>query len=295
MRRSFRTAPTIAGVAAGVLAGSALWLVASPTALGQAPQTGSIEFVARVTPTAGRPEPVRQLTFYLLRKSFADIQKEAEQSEPKPDMDRFIQGLEVSKELKAWMKKKHAVELTGSDFTRRLTVDDIMEVPEFYDAYLKRNSGDAALGFPNRKYRAQDATQNPVKYKRQVEEYRGQVRRFIENHPQSIEGIDVQLDAINPGPRWVQQQSEQRRRSRRQALQLAQTRHLATKTDTDLDGRGTLIGIPPGQYWLSTLETEAVTGDARLRWDIPVTVRAGETTHVELSNLNAIEPPRGGR
>jgi hypothetical protein len=278
-----------------VLVGSALLLVASPTASGQAPQTGSIEFVARVTPTAGRPEPVRQLTFYLLRKSFADIQKEVEESEPKPDMDRFIQGLDVSKELKAWMGKKHTIELTGSDFTRQLTVDDIMGVPEFYDAYLKRNSGDAALGFPSQKYRAQDATQNPLKYKRQREEFRGQVRRFIENHLQSIEGIDAQLDAINPGPRWVQQQSEQRRRSRRHTLQLAQARHLVTKIDTDLDGRGTLTGIPPGQYWLSTLETEAVAGDARLRWDVSVKVRAGETSQIELSNLNAIEPQRGGR
>ncbi len=293
MCRRFRIMRAIACLAASTLAGSVLLLAAAIA--GQAPQTGSVEFVARVTPTAGRPEPVRQLTFYLLRKSFADIQKEAEESEPKLDMDRFIEGLEVSKKLKAWMKKKHTVELSGSDFTRQLTVDDIMGVPEFYDAYLTRNSGDAALGFPKPKYRPQDATQNPAKYKRQVEEYRAQVRRFIENHPQSIEGIEVQLDAINPGPRWAQQQSEQRRRSRRQTLQLAQTRHLVTKTDTNLDGRGILTDIPPGQYWFSTLETEAVAGDARLRWDIPVTVRAGQTTQVELSNLNAVEPQRGRR
>ena len=289
--RPYQTTRILAWLAAALLATAAL----VPLAWGQAPQTGEIEFVARVTPTAGRPEPARQLTFYLLRKSFADIQKEAEESEPKPDLDRFIEGLEISKELKAWMKKQRSVDLSGPDFARHLKVDDIMEVPEFCDAYVKRNTGATALGFPTPKYRPQDATQNPVKYKRQLEEYRKQVRNFIESNPQSVEGIELQLDPINPGLRWAQQQAEQRRRSRRRTLQLAQTRHLVAKTDTDLEGRGTLAGILPGEYWLSTLETEAVAGDARLRWDVPVTVRAGQTTRVELSNLNAIEPQHAGR
>ncbi len=65
-----------------------------------APAPGLIEFVARATPTAGRAEPVRQITFYLLRKSFGDIRKEAEAAEPKPDLDKFIAGLKVSTELK---------------------------------------------------------------------------------------------------------------------------------------------------------------------------------------------------
>jgi len=289
-----RSGPTTrrpASIAAALLAAIAL----VPLALGQAPQTGEIEFVARVTPTAGRPEPARQLTFYLLRKSFADVQKEAEDSEPKPDLDRFIEGLEVSKELKVWMKRQRSVDLSSPDFARRLTVDDIIGVPEFCEAYVKRNAGATALGFPTPKYRPQDATQNPVKYKRQLEEYRKQVRRFIESNPGSVEGIEAQLDAINPGQRWAQQQSEQRRRSRRRTLQLAQTRYLVAKTDTDLEGRGMLAGILPGEYWLSTLETEAVAGDARLRWDVPVTVQGGQSTRVELSNLNAIEPQHAGR
>jgi len=31
-------------------------------------------------------------------------------------------------------------------------------------------------------------------------------------------------------------------------------------------------------------------GNVRLRWDFPVTVRPGEVTRVELSNLNAAKP-----
>jgi hypothetical protein len=33
---------------------------------------------------------------------------------------------------------------------------------------------------------------------------------------------------------------------------------------------------------------EAISGDVRLQWDYPVTVRQGETASVELSNLNAV-------
>lgn len=254
----------------------------------QAAPTGSIEFVARVTPSAARAEPVRQLTFYLLRKSFREIQKEAEQTEPKPDLEQFIAGLAVSPELKAWMKKQHSVELAGSDFIRRLKASDILEVPEFSEAYLKRNAGDAGIGFPAPKYRESDRQKNPQKYEKQRQEYRETLRRFIESSPQSVDGIDVHLDALNPGQRWVQVESDVRRRIRSRSLQLAQTQYLQMKTDTDLDGQARLVGIPPGEYWLSTLETEGVAGDTHLRWDTPVVVRAGQTTRLELSNLNSL-------
>lgn len=261
----------------------------------QAAQTGTIEFFARVTPTAGRAEPVRELTFYLLSRSLADIEKEVADSEPKPDLDKFIESRDVSKELKAWMKKKRSVELGGSEFIRRLKADDILEVPEFWEAYLRRNSGDKEVGFPSPKYRAQDAVQNPQKYEQLKEDFRRQVRRYIESNPQSIDGIDVHLDEINPGQHWAQQESEFRQRVHRRTFKVAQIRYLAAKADTDLDGRGLFTGLAPGEYWLGTLETEAVVGDARLRWDTPVTVRAGQLTRIELSNLNAIEPQRLSR
>jgi len=251
-------------------------------------QPGAIEFTARVKPTGGRAEPVRELTFYLLRKSLADIEKEVEETELKPDLDRFINGLEVSDQLKAWMKKKRSVELAGTDFIRRLKVDDLLDVPEFYEAYMKHNAGDVAVGFPVPKYRESDRLQNPQKYEKLHQDYREAIRKWMVNNPQSVDGIDVHLDAINPGQRWALQQSELRRRIHKRALDLAQTRYLAAKTDSDLDGRGAFTGLPPGTYWLGTLDTEAVAGDARLRWDASVIVRAGQTTRLELSNLNAL-------
>src|SRR6476659_259325 len=54
--------------------------ISLPIAYVWAQSTGRIEFTARVAPSAGQAEPVRQLTFYLLRKSMEDIRAEAAQS-----------------------------------------------------------------------------------------------------------------------------------------------------------------------------------------------------------------------
>ena len=255
----------------------------------QTSQPGAIEFVARVTPTDGRPEPARQLIFFLLRKSFAEIRKEAEEIEPKPDLSKFIDGLDVSPELKAWMKMKKSVELAGSEFIRKLKVDDVMKVPEFYDAYLKRNSGDVAVGFPEPKFWRVDERKEPEKHSKQKEEFHRLMRKYIEINPQSIDGIEVYLDAINPGQRWTRQEAEMKQRARRRALELAQRQYLAGKTETDLEGRGSFLGLAPGEYWLGTLETEAVVGDARLRWDAKVSVLGDKIAQVELTNLNAVD------
>jgi len=259
----------------------------SPT-VPQEVQTGAIEFVARVAPTDGRPEPVRQMAFFLLRKSFADIREEAEGAEPKPDLDRFVDALEVSPELKAWMKSKKSVELAGSEFIRKLKVDDVMKVPEFYDAYLKRNAGDVAVGFPEPKFRRVDERKEPEKHGKQKEEFHRLMRKYIEVNPQSIDGIEVYLDAINPGQQWARLQTEMKQRARLRALELAQTEYFAAKTETDLEGRGSFLGLAPGEYWLGTLESEAVVGDARLRWDTRISVLSGKIARVELTNLNAV-------
>src|SRR5579864_2422844 len=109
--------------------------VAAPLAHPQS-QNGSVEFVAHATPSAGLEEPVRGFPFFLLTKSYEDITREVEANYPKPDMDAFIDKLEVSKELKAWMKKNHWVELSGPNFTAKVKAADVMQVPEFLEAYI---------------------------------------------------------------------------------------------------------------------------------------------------------------
>lgn len=271
-----------AAIAAGLL------LIALPACMA-AQTTGSIEFSARVAPTGGRPEPVRQLTFFLLRKSLDDVRTEAAQLEPAPDLDKFVDSLTVSPELKAWMKKHHSVDLAGGDFTKKLSPDDILDIPEIFEAYMSRNAGFKGVGFPDPKFNEKERETKPEKYKKQKEEYRAALSRFITAVPESVQGIDVNLTDINPSSKWRHLLNEQNQRLDNRMFDLAQQRYLAAQTDTDLDGRGSFSSLPPGTYWIGMIGTQAISGDVRLRWDVPVTVRPGQTSRIELSNLNAVK------
>jgi hypothetical protein len=251
-----------------------------------AQQTGDLQFVAHVAPTGGQPEPARQMTFYLLRKDLAEIRKEADQAQPPQDMDHFIDSLDSSAELKAWMKKSRIVDFTGSDFTKILKPDDILGVPEFLEAYKNLNGAILKVTLPVSEVKESDRIKNPDKYKREQDNYEKALRQYVKAHPESVDGIDAELGDANPSRRWIQLQLTQKRDSEQRVMLLAQTQYLAAKTVSDLDGRGALGGIVPGTYWISTLDLPALAGDVRLQWNVPVTIRAGQTTNIELSNLN---------
>jgi hypothetical protein len=270
--------------AAALLTGSLMMLFPGWLA---AQSTGRIEFSAQVAPTGGRPEPVRQLTFYLLRKSLEDVRAEALQLAPPPDLDNFIDALGVSPELKAWMKKHHSVQLYGEDFTTGLTPEDVMDIPEYFKAYMAHSEAYHGAGFPQPKYRKKDLTANPEKYKDQKEEYEAAVRKYIGTLPDSKKGMDLELVDVNPGLKWQAIEGKHLKLLETSALQLAQERYIVAHTDTDLDGHGTFAGLAAGKYWIGMLGTEAISGDVHLHWDFPVTVRRGETARVELTNLNA--------
>ena len=266
-----------------------LLLIVLPAFLA-AQSAGRVEFTARVAPTGGRPEPVRQLTFYLLIKSLDDIRIEVLQTDPAPGLAKFIDALTVSPELKIWMKKHDSVQLAGEDFIKSLTPDDIMDVPEFFSAYMSRNMGFKGAGFPEPKFKASDREAHPEKFKQQKDEYMAAIRNFISMSPETIEGIDADLAKINPYVKWEYLISDQRKRLEDRTNELAQQLYLAAQTDTDLDGHGSFANLAPGNYWISMIGIQAISGDVRLRWDVPVTVRPGATTRVELTNLNAAKP-----
>jgi hypothetical protein len=270
--------------------GILLSAVALAFVLPASPQNGSIEFVAQATPTDGLQEPVRGFPIFLLSKSYEGICKEVSTTTPPPDMDGFIDKLDVSPELKKWMKKNHWVTLSGEDFIHKLKVPDVMDVPEFYKAYRERNAGDEASNFPDPKFRASDEQKHPEKFKRLEDEYAAAIRAFMTAHPESIDGIDGNLTEVDPSSKWNEIVGKHDTLIRQRGLNLAESRYLIARTQTDLQGQGFLRGVPPGTYWLSSLNVAAEVGDVHPKWDVPVTVEPGKTEYIALSNANAVPP-----
>ena len=255
-----------------------------------AAQGGSIEFVARATPSGGLEEQVRGFPFFLLSKSFEAINSEVTASYPMPDMDAFIDKLEISKELKAWMKKNHWMKLTGDDFIHMLHANDIMDTPEFYEAYMRQNAGDETIRFPKSKAKPADKVKDPAKYEKLTQEYKDAVRHFIEQNPSTIEGIQESLVTFDPTHQWEALVGKRMPEIRRQVRLLAQSKYLVARTETDLQGQGFFRGVAPGNYWLSSLDVAAEVGDARPRWDVEVTVEPGKTVYITLTSVNAVQP-----
>ena len=254
--------------------------------------TGAIDLTVRITPTGAQPEPVRQFPFFVLTKSYADVVKEVEDQDVLPTRDKFIDNLKVSPELKTWLKAHDLLELTSPDIDKLLTTDDIMKVPEFFDAYQRSNSGGVTKGLPVPKYRDSDKKANPDKYQKQKEEYLTATRKFIDANPFTVQGIELELYAVNPGTAWNNLHVEHKRKVAQFAPDTAQVKYLAGKAQTDLDGHALISGLPPGNYWVSSLGMDASSGDRRLIWDVPATVQAGQVAHLDLSNLNASDVRR---
>ena len=263
--------------------------ISCPPSRAQATSNGSIEFTTYVRSQGGQAEPVREMTFYLLSRSVADIRKEAEAAEPFTDLDHFIAQLAVSPELKMWMTKHHQVDLAGNDFVKELTPDDVIKVPEFLAAYNDQNGAAIHAGVPEPKYKPGEQQKDPEKYKRQLDQYHQALRRYIEAHPDLMQGLDAEFSELNPYPRWMKVQAQQQRHLEQHVMQLAQTRYLIATAVTTLNGKGVFEGLNAGQYWISNLDTPALSGDLRLVWDVGVNVSPAKTARIELSDLNTVE------
>jgi hypothetical protein len=270
-----------------VLAGL-LYLAAASRMSAQA-ESGALEFTAKVTPTAAKAEPVRDFTFYLLTKSYVEIVKELDERDGPPSREKFIDELKISPEMRDWLHKHDVMDITLPGFDKLVTPDDILQVPEFLLAYQRANSGGVTNGIPVPKFHETDKTENPARYEKQKKEYMTALKKFIQVHPQTVSGMELELDGVNPARKWAEAQSGHRRRVQQLAPAEAQTKYLVAKTDTDLDGRARFSSLPPGNYWISSLNLTAAAGDARLQWDLPVKIAAGQTVRIELTNLNATD------
>ncbi|MGB2634200.1 MAG: carboxypeptidase-like regulatory domain-containing protein [Candidatus Acidiferrum sp.] len=259
----------------------------SPAFLAAQTSTGALDLTAQVAPTGAQDEPVRQFNLYILTRSYADVIQEVSGQNILPTREEFIDKLTVSPELKAWLKAHKTLDLTTTDLDKSLTTDDIMKIPEFFAAYERSNSGGVTKGFPLPKYRESDKTANPEKYAKQKEEFLSDTKKFIETHPASVQGIELELTSVNPKVAWDNLHVRHAASLAQAAPDAAQVKYLAAKVQTDLDGHAFISGLPPGNYWVSSLGVEAISGDRRLKWDVPITIQASKTLRLSLSNLNA--------
>src|SRR6266853_3500600 len=254
--------------------------------------SGALEIIARITPTGARSEPVRQFTFYILTKSYSDIVKDVEAKARVPRRDQFIDGLKVSSELRKWLKDHDTLDLMEPGLDKLLTPEDIINVPEFLLAYQRTNSGGVTNGLPKPKYTDADKTEHPEKYEKLKQDYLASLKKFLRSRPETMSGVELELEGVSPQRKWAALQNDRRKRVQRVAPDVAQLKFLAAKADTDLEGRASLSGVAPGDYWISSLNLDADAGDMRVRWDVPVKIDRGKTIRIELSNLNSIDARR---
>jgi len=232
---------------------------------------------------------VRQFTLYFLTKSYADIVKEVEGNDVLPTREEFIDNLKCTPQLKKWLKAHDVMDLTMPDFDKLVTPIEIMEVPEFLAAYQRSNSGGVTNGMPIPRFREADREANPEKYEKLKQEYIKALKRFVETHSSTVTGMELELGGVNPKYQWDKLHADHKKKIAQLAPDTAQTKYLAAKADTDMDGRVTVSGLAPGTYWVSSLGMDASSGDRRLRWDVAAKVQAGQTTWLALTNINGVD------
>jgi hypothetical protein len=253
-------------------------------------EAATLEFTVRATPSGGRAEKVMRQPFFLLRRSLGEIDAEARAQVAAPELETFASELPASGALKAWIQRTKITKFSGPDFHQALTVDDVMDVPEFRAAYIARNQVMVGLGFPRRKAKLTDRERNPKKWEESEARYWLAVRNYLALHPESKDGMEEHLLEVNPEAAWRNRLERHERVVRQKVLELIHTRYLAGQTETDYEGFARFAGLAPGRYWLTNLWNEVRAGDVQLRWELPLDLRPGRTFYLELTNANARMP-----
>ena len=180
-------------------------------------------------------------------------------------------------------------DLTQIDVDKLVTSDDIVSIPEFLSAYQRSNSGGVTVGLPSPKFRESDKENNPEKYEKLRQDYMIAIKKFMDAHPGTISGMELELGAVNPKLAWDKLQYDHKLRVAQISPDIAQSKYLVGKADTDLEGRALIVGLAPGNYWISSLGMDAASGDRRIRWDVPTSIQSSQTTRLNLTNVNAID------
>jgi len=135
--------------------------------------------------------------------------------------------------------------------------------------------------FPRPKYRDADKTERPERYEKEHQEYLTALKKFIQSHPETVAGIELELDGINPGRKWAEAQKHYKKKCGSRPPMAKHKRNISRFGWTpNLEGAAHVARLPAGNYWLSTLDLEAGAGDSG-NMGCPVTIQgAGQTTRI---------------
>ena len=141
-------------------------------------------------------------------------------------MDSYISHPEIFPvELKTWMKKNHIVEFTGANFAKLLTADEVIEIPEFFEAYRNINGAVHNAKVPAPRFKNGEEQKNTAKYQHDKEKYKKELQQYIQNNPQLLEGLDAELTDRPFGRGWAQLLADRKRKTDQRAMILAQTQY----------------------------------------------------------------------
>src|SRR2546422_10480115 len=125
-----------------------------------------------------------------------------------------------------------------------LTPDDVVDIPEFQDAYMTANTGGLAPGMPRPKYSEALKTSHPAKYERLRQQYITALKKFVAMDPGTLAGIEAYLDAVNPARGWNQLAAAHRNRMARRGPGIVQTRVVVGQRGRGFERGGSLSHAP---------------------------------------------------
>ena len=249
---------------------------------------GTVVFRAGVVLGTGDVKPVPRQDFFLLSKSLSAIERETLEKYPLPTFGSYVDTLQISPELKAWMNRYEGSELLEA-IKLHLTYEDTRKVPEFKKALELALLGYQATGKIPPSPSEKDRLRSDAKHIKKVRAFEDAVRHELESDS-SLRGQVwawlAQANPFLPSASWngflAEAIEDRRARARHQTPQ-----YVVATTKTNLLGEGRFEQIKPGTYWLSNLHYAPVAL-ARVLWDVRVELKTGEIKELELSNDNAL-------
>jgi len=126
------------------------------------------------------------------------------------------------------------------------------------------------------------------RYKKQKDEYYAAYASFIRSHPETMSGMELELDGVNPQRKWEQIANDHKKHIQHLAPDVAQT-NICSKSGHRSGRPRRCFRIASRQLLDQFAESGCRRRNTRVRWDVPVSINRAKPTRIELTNLNATD------